>query len=119
METQLTINLPDDFRIVCDIFQIKPEVFIQKFLETASLPYYYSDPECENKWAALFLLKYLKTYHMISNEDFLMHQPFLDQLAEIISIKAVETVEERNAIEIRGRDIIREWHEHLSAIRAK
>jgi hypothetical protein len=59
METNMKITLPEDFIILTSIYQIRPEVIVQLFVDQISFPGFYSRPYGKGRWATFFFLHFL------------------------------------------------------------
>lgn len=117
MTINITINPPEDFKILCDIFQISPEAIIQKFTEQLSLLDYYRNPQGRDRWATLFFLNYLDTQHTMTEAAFASHHYYLDLLLNMLSLNIDKEDENAAKIEAQGRKIISAWHSHALASR--
>jgi len=58
METQIQLSLPEDFSMLCTIYQIKPELILEQFINQVSFPRFYSNPNGSEKWATYFFLTF-------------------------------------------------------------
>jgi len=60
MQTNITIDLPEEFITLCNYFHIKPEAVIQAFVNQLSLPLLHTIDKREEKMAMHFFLEYIQ-----------------------------------------------------------
>ena len=118
MEISLNIELPEDFSTLCDIFGIRPELFVQKMLEEISLPYFYSNPHGNRRLATMLFLDHLESAERSDSElDF--HIPYMEKLSVEISKILLENSGDHEIAEKTARKIMKEWHKAILMHRAK
>ncbi len=99
MKLTLTIDLPEDFKHLIEIFDFKPENIIQKFINEVSFPVFYSNLKGPHLWATYFFLDFVDA----ADNEIEMFEPFLDKIVKSI------TKEQMNG-EKTIRTIMVEWH---------
>ncbi|MNV64906.1 hypothetical protein D3C71_1575710 [compost metagenome] len=119
MDINLKVSLPQDFTILCDLFQVSPETIIQNFINKVSFPFYYSRPDGNERWATLFFLNDITENYPNIEEEFPLHEPFMDALAEVVFNHSGTEPKNIEKAEIAGRKIMKKWHKHILAIRNK
>jgi len=67
MQPTVTLNLSDEFRVACLLYNLQPEAFLQDFILKVMLPSKYLVPEPESILATRFLIDYvnLKEFKLI------------------------------------------------------
>lgn len=108
MKATIEIELPEDFRLHCEIFSFRPEEVIQEFVNRISLPAYFRDPEDNQRWANLFFLRYLDNAapERITHDD--IDRRFVDKLQEQIRITRSKAKREKIC-----REILLEWNQEI------
>ncbi|SOD12236.1 hypothetical protein [Pedobacter xixiisoli] len=118
METPIKLELPEDFIMICEIFEIRPQEFIQKILDEISLPRYYSGQNGKEIWSTLIMLEHLDTIDF-SEEKLALHEPYMEKLHNIVSQKPSTSEEEVELTETEARNLMVEWHKAILAYRSK
>lgn len=106
MKLSITINIPEDFKQLCEIFNLNPEHTIQEFINEISFPVFYSRPNSNYRWPNYFFLDYLGKMAQYDTEKWETHKPFMDKLISTISSDSEET-------ESAARTIMEEWHQFI------
>lgn len=119
MDLNLKISLPEDFRMLCDLFQVDPETVIQKFINRVSFPFYYSRPDGNERWATLFFLNEIVEGNPQVHADLMLHEPFMDELAEVVFKYLDGGSKNVEKAEIAGRKVMKKWHKQVLATRKK
>ncbi|WP_316821653.1 hypothetical protein [Pedobacter gandavensis] len=118
MKINITIHPTEDFNILCELFNVDPQTLIQKFVERTSFPFYYSQPDGDERWATLFFLSYIEKEKRTKIE-MAEHEPFMNELAEVV-FKHLESGHQNSAkAEIAGRKVMKQWHKEIVAKRGK
>ena len=119
MEANTKIHLPEDFNILCSIYQIKPESIIQSFVNEISFPSFYSRPNDTDRWATYFFLHFLDVeeskYEV--NED--MEDHYLKRFTDVLKNNFENHRDDVLKAENDGREIMRQWHKAALAERAR
>lgn len=106
MKETIQIELPEDFRTACGIFNFPPEEVIGEFTRRVSLPLYFSDTENKHRWANLFFLDYLDNLAPPQPQPDDIHHKYMDLLNKRVDVAT--NVKKR---EKAGREVLQEWHE--------
>jgi hypothetical protein len=109
MELDIKIDLPEDFRMLCEIFSIQPQSIVQLIVNQISFPHFYTHSNDKGKWATLILLDYLDDEDHLDEKEREFTEYYLENIKETDSAKAEDA----------AREIIREWHKAVSKERAK
>ena len=120
MEIDIQITLKEDFNMLCSIYEIKPEVIIQSFIDQVSFPCYYSQVDKEkDKWAILFFLQYLDSddYEDEINEK--LQDYYLDRFSKVVAKNLDKHPKDRHRAEEAGRHVIKQWEKAVLAERAR
>lgn len=117
METKISITLPDDFNTLCTIYQIKPEVIIQTFVNQVSFPCYYSHPTGGDRWATLFFLHFLDESECETNED--LEDYHLESFTETLLQISYDFPKDDLKSEEAGRRVMSQWLKAVLVERAK
>ena len=119
METTIHLTLSEDFETLCSIYQIKPEYFIQTFIDQVSLPEYYSDPSNNNRWGTLFFLHFVEAELSHCNVNRKLENRFLTAFNQAMkyNFDAQSTAGESSMT--TGRNIMRQWLKVVLAERTK
>lgn len=118
MNINVHINPTEDFHILCDLFNVEPQVLLQKFVEKISFPFYYSQPDGNERWATLFFLSYIEEGKR-NTAEMAEHEPFMNELAEVV-FKHLESGHQNSAkAELAGRKLMKKWHKQVMAKRGK
>ena len=119
MEITINLQVPEDFRSLCTIYNIQPQQFIQSFINKVSFPSYYTGTSKQMKWATLFFLQYTELMEQDSDTEFDLEdqylQCFTDTLAENMEKHKDGGAKAREA----GREVIRDWQKAVLAERAR
>lgn len=108
MERTIKIELPDDFRMLCEIFNYDPQSVIQEFIDRISLPEYYYDPHDPHRWATLFFLDYMDHFAAEQEHPGEVHDKFIRKLnKKIKSAKSARKTKEA------CREVLEEWHKAI------
>jgi hypothetical protein len=119
METNMNINLPEDFTILCSIYQIKPETFIQSFVDQVSFPCFYSRPHGTDRWATFFFLYFLDVEESKYEVNGELEDEYLQKFTDALKQHFYpNTYDEAKAEEI-GRAVMRQWMKAAMADRTK
>lgn len=109
METTIELNLSADFNDLCTIYQIKPEYFIQTFIDQVSFPEYYGRPGHRDRWATLFFLEFLRTQRSHYDVNRELEQQYLrlfrDSMMDKLEAGQANTPDFIEA----GRDVMLQW----------
>lgn len=116
MEANYKLSLPEDFITVCDIFSVKPEEIIQKFINGVSFPIFYSHIHDKGKWATLIFLDNLDIEGAAHEKDMEFNIVYLDKLADLLQKLKVKQPE---SVEKDARQLMREWHKAVGKKRAQ
>lgn len=119
METTIQLTLPEDFNTLCTIYQIKPEYFIQTFINKISLPAYYSESNDKDKWGTLFFLQFLETEYEHYDVNRELENKFLTSFNRSMRYSFEANTTYNEATGITGREIMRQWLKAVLAERAK
>lgn len=103
MKFALTIDLPEDFKHLYEIFDFNPEQIIQRFVNEVSFPVFYSNRKGAHLWATFFFLDFMKAAGAQSIEKSEHFEPFMDRIAKSIT-------KEQTKGESSIRKIMTEWH---------
>lgn len=106
MKMTIQIEIPDDFRMVCEIFDFSPEEVIREFTKWVSLPRYFSDVEYEHRWANLFFLDYIDLMEHRQAQPNDIHEKYMNILN-----KRTEAAKSSQKRENACREVLNEWHE--------
>ena len=118
MEIIINISLPEDFNTLCCIYQIKPEFFIQTFINQISFPDFYSRPNDKNRWATLFFLQFLdlEESHYEVNEE--LEEQYLRLFNQTMKCHFFDDdANNSNSLKV-GRNIMRQWMKAVLAERS-
>lgn len=119
MKMNVTINPTEDFSILCDLFKVEPQELLQKFVERVSFPFYYSQPDGDQRWATLFFLCYLGQQGKDNELEMAEHEPFMTELAEVV-FKHLETGQKNtDKAALAGRKVMKQWHKQVMAKRGE
>lgn len=118
MKINVTIDSPEDFSVLCDLFKVEPQAFLQKFVDRVSFPFYYSQPDGDERWATLFFLYYLAQQER-SEEDMEQHEPFMNELADVVFKQLDSSHKNAARAELAGRKVMKQWHKQVMAKRGK
>lgn len=119
MNINLKVSLPEDFRMLCDLFQVDPEMIVQKFINRVSFPYYYSRPDGNERWATLFFLNEIMEGSPQTQAELPLHEPFMDALAEVVFKYLDGGSKNVEKAEMAGRKVMKKWHKQILATRKK
>lgn len=119
MENTIKLNLSEDFETLCVIYQIKPEYFVQRFIDQVSLPEYYSSPGTNNRWGTLFFLQFLEleTEHYEVNRE--LEDRYLDAFDTAMEYNFDANPATPEASLSIGRNIMKQWLKAVLAERTK
>ena len=106
MNLTITIDIPEDFKQLCDIFNFDPEDIFQAFANKISFPVFYSQPNSRHRWANFFFLDYLVDTCRNDTTKWEIHKAFMDKMVHSIS-KSDDKSEEAN------RTVMKEWHQFI------
>jgi len=119
METTINITLPEDFYTLCSIYQIKPEVFVQNFIDQVSFPSFYSNPTGSNRWVTFCFLNFLdleeSKYEV--NED--LESQYLNLFSDAIRYNHDVNPEDMVQSVKAGREIMKQWLKAVLTERTK
>lgn len=119
METAINITLPEDFYMLCSIYQIKPAVFVQNFIDQVSFPSFYSNPTGSNRWATFCFLNFLDVeeskYEV--NED--LESQYLNLFSDAIRYNHDLNPEDMVKSVKAGREIMKQWLKAVLTERTK
>lgn len=119
MKIKITITPPEDFMVLCDLFKVEPQELLQQFVERVSFPFYYSQPDGDERWATLFFLQYLSVEKQHLKDEMEQHEPFMNELAEVVFRHLDGSQKNVLKAELAGRKVMDKWHKHLIAKRGK
>lgn len=119
METTIQLTLSEDFNTLCSIYQIKPEFFIQTFIDQVSLPEYYSRPNDKNRWGTLFFLQFLEVEYSHYRVNRELENKFLTSFNRAVKYNFDANPAHNETSLNTGREIMRQWLKAVLAERAK
>lgn len=119
METTIKLELPEDFETLCSIYQIRPESFIQTFIDQVSLPGYYSRPNDKDRWGTLFFLQFLEVSPDLYEVNRELEEQYLEQFNRAMEYNFEANLAHSGKSLITGRDIMQQWLKATLAERAK
>ena len=115
----MNLNLPEDFIILCSIYQIKPNVIVQTFIDQVSFPGFYSRPDGKDRWATLFFLHFLETEESQYEVNDEMEDEYLRKFTDALKQHFYpNTYDELRAAE-KGRAVMRQWMKAALSDRTK
>lgn len=111
MKTKLMLQIPDDFRILCDIFGCTPKNVLQSFSDLISLPKYLSLPGDHPCSAAtnFFISYFLYSGEVKTPPGFF--EKYQKKLTEI-----VDSNRKQKGKETAIRKVVLEWHREIQEI---
>lgn len=119
METIIKVTLPEDFMSLCTIYQIKPDFFIQTFINQVSFPVFYSQPHQNDRWATFFFLKFLdveeSAYEV--NED--LEDQYLELFTRMVKQNFIDHQDDPIEVEKAAREIMNQWLKAVLAERSQ
>jgi hypothetical protein len=118
METQIQLSLPEDFSTLCTIYQIKPELLIQQFIDQVSFPGFYSNPNGRSKWATYFFLNFLDREESKYEVDRELESHYLSIFNSTL-LKLVKMGGDNAIPEEAGRKVMRQWLKAVLADRTR
>ena len=118
METQIQLSLPEDFSMLCTIYQIKPELILQQFIDQVSFPRFYSNPNGSEKWATYFFLNFLDREESKYEVDRELENHYLNIFNSTL-LKLVKMGGDHAIPEEAGRKVMRQWLKAVLAERSK
>lgn len=117
MEATIKLNLPDDFTMLCTIYNINPETLIQSFIDQVSFPVFYAKPTAKDRSATLFFINFLDqpAVNYVPNHDLddKYLECFMDTLQEHLNRSA-----DPEKTEQAGRGVMKKWEKAVLADRA-
>lgn len=116
MKINVSIDPPEDFSMLCDLFKVEPEAFLQKFVDRVSFPFYYSQPDGDERWATLFFLYYLGQQPGY-DEEMEQHEPFMNELAEVVFKQLDSSHRNAEKAALAARKVMKQWHKQVIAKR--
>lgn len=119
METAISITLPEDFHTLCSIYQIKPEVLVQSFIDQVSFPSFYSNPIGNNRWATFCFLNFLDVEESKYEVDEDLESKYLNLFNDAIRYNLDVSPEDMIKSVKSGREIMRQWLKAVLAERTK
>lgn len=119
METPINITLSEDFYTLCSIYQIKPEYFIQTFIDQVSFPSFYSRPSDKDRWATFFFLQFLETEESHYDVNRELEEHYLSLFRKAIRCNFKDDPEDMPASVEAGRNMMKQWLKAVLAERAK
>lgn len=119
MKMNVTINGTEDFNVLCELFKVDPQALIQKFVDQVSFPFYYSQPDGDERWATLFFLYYIGLQGKNIEIEMPQHEPFMNQMAEVVFNHLEAGHQYAAKAEIAGREVMKAWHQHIMEKRAE
>lgn len=119
METPINITLSVDFYTLCSIYQIKPEYFIQTFIDQVSFPSFYSRPNDKDRWATFFFLQFLETEESNYDVNRELEEHYLSLFLKAIRCNFKDEPEDMSASVEAGRTMMNQWLKAVLAERAK
>lgn len=119
MENQINISLTEDFETLCTIYQIKPEFFIQTFINQVSFPSFYSAPNDKNRWATFFFLQFLETEEPNYNVNRDLEDHYLRLFREAMKCNFKDDPEDAPATIETGRSMMKKWLKAVLTERAR
>lgn len=108
MKVNLTLELPEDFKQVCEIFGYRPEEVLQRFMEEVSFPEFFSDPDNDHRWATLFFLHNMGAGDGELADQWEQHKPYIDKMAATV-------INNPKKAEKDCRKIMKRWHKSMVA----
>jgi len=103
MKLTINIDLPDDFKQVCEIFDFNPDSVVQRFVNEVSFPVFFGNSTSHHRWATFFFLDYLGAADGNSAEKLDKLKPFLDKIDQSITKDPKES-------EKSVRKVMIDWH---------
>ncbi|MBB5647657.1 hypothetical protein [Pedobacter cryoconitis] len=119
METPINITLSEDFNTLCSIYQIKPEYFIQTFIDQVSFPSFYSRPSDKDRWATFFFLQFLEIEESHYDVNRELEEHYLSLFRKAIRCNFKDDPEDIPASVEAGRNMMNQWLKAVLAERAK
>lgn len=119
MELNTTIQLKEDFSVMCDLFLVDPTQIIQKFCDTISLPRLYSSLTYDDRLSSLFFLEYVQQNQSTDVNELKAHHIFMDKMKDQMIRLAGDTPEALSRMEQEGKKIMKEWHRHILNLRSE
>lgn len=119
METAINVTLPEDFNTLCSIYQIKPEVLVQSFIDQVSFPSFYSNPIGSNRWATFCFLNFLDVEESKYQVDEGLETQYLVLFNEAVRFNLDVNPEDMIKSVESGREIMRQWLKAVLAERTK
>jgi len=118
METNIQLSLPEDFSMLCTIYQIKPELLIQQFVDQVSFPGFYSNPNGSSKWATYFFLNFLDREESKYEVDRELENHYLSIFNSTL-LKLVKMGGDNAIPESAGRKVMNDWLKAVLADRTR
>ena len=118
METNMTFTLPEDFTTLCSIYQIKPDVFIQSFVDLVSFPHFYSRPHAPDRWATFFFLNFLDVEDAKCEVNDDLEDEYLTKFTDAIRQHFYPNQYDEAKAEEVGRVVMLQWMKAAMADRA-
>lgn len=98
----VTLDFKADFVQACEIFDLKPEDVLQKFIDNVCIPYFIANPLNPDRWANTFMVE--NVLPRLENEEVLERcAVFLDRITEAV------LNDEENKEQV-ARQVMDEWH---------
>lgn len=106
MKATITLELPEDFRLHCEIYRYDPKDVLQEFVNRVSLPCYSAGHHRDCRWATGFFLDYID--HLAPDDDGSdeVHNYYLNKLS-----KTIRPIQNDKKREKACRKIMRQWAE--------
>jgi len=119
MKINVQLTLKEDFNTLCSIYEIKPEMIIQSFIDQVSFPIFYSKTNENNSWAIYFFLQYLDSdeYQQEIDED--IQDIYLLLFTKVIALSFDRYPDDQLKAETVGRKIMRKWQKVVLAKRSR
>lgn len=107
MKLTITVDIQEDFKQLCEIFNFDPIHVIQEFTNKISFPVLYSQPINHHHWANFFFLDYLGAADNDKADKWEIHEPFMSRMVQCVSKDSKES-------EQAGRVVMEDWHQFIT-----
>ena len=119
MKIDVQLTPTEDFMMLCSIYEIKPEMVLQTFVDQVSFPRYYSHDREHDKWAILFFLQYLDDEDDEKEINEELQDYYLNRFSKVVAHHLDRYPNDLLKAEVAGREIMRQWQKALLTERAK
>ncbi|MCX2479360.1 hypothetical protein OQY15_09685 [Pedobacter sp. MC2016-15] len=118
METSIQISLTDDFKDLCCIYQIRPDVFLQTVIDQISYPKYYSNPLGHNRWATFCFLHFIQEEEPKYQVNQLIADKYLDLIDSSMSYNVHAQTTDIEIVYNKISKIMQQWLKEVLAQRS-